>query len=33
LEDLAALIVEHYERLDADGRALVPLVKIYWPVS
>lgn len=31
LDDLAGLVVEHYERFDADGRALVPLVKIYWP--
>jgi restriction system protein len=33
LEDLAALIVEHYEAFDPDGRALVPLVKIYWPIA
>jgi len=31
LEDLAELVVEHYERFDSDGRALVPLIKIYWP--
>ena len=33
LEDLAELVVEHYERFDSDGRALVPLVRIYWPAS
>ena len=33
LDDLASLVVEHYERFDPDGRALVPLVKIYWPAT
>ncbi len=33
LDDLAELIVEHYERFDTDGRALIPLVRLYWPVS
>ena len=33
MEDLASLVVEHYEQFDADGRALVPLVKIYWPAT
>lgn len=33
LDDLANLIVEHYESFDAEGRTLVPLVKVYWPVS
>ncbi len=33
LDELASLVVEHYERFDADGRALVPLVKIYWPAT
>jgi restriction system protein len=33
LDDLADLVVEHYETLDAEGRTLVPLVKIYWPVA
>jgi restriction system protein len=32
-DDLADLIVSHYERLDLEGRALVPLVRIYWPVD
>jgi restriction system protein len=33
LDELASLIVEHYENFDADGRALIPLVKVYWPAS
>ena len=33
LDQLAELVIEHYERLDAEGRTLVPLVKLYWPVS
>ena len=33
LDDLAQLIVSHYENFDLDGRALIPLVRIYWPVD
>ena len=33
LDDLADLIVGHYEKFDLEGRALVPLVRIYWPVD
>jgi restriction system protein len=33
LDELASLIVEHYERFDADGRGLLPLVRVYWPAS
>lgn len=33
LDDLADLIVGHYENFDLEGRALVPLVRIYWPVD
>jgi restriction system protein len=33
LNDLASLIVTHYDRFDSDGRALVPLVKVYWPAE
>jgi len=33
LDELAELIVEHYDRFDTDGRALIPLVRLYWPVS
>ncbi len=31
LESLAELVVENYERFDAEGRALVPMVRLYWP--
>lgn len=33
LDDIAELIVRHYESFDLEGRALIPLVRIYWPVS
>ena len=33
LEDLANLITTHYENFDLDGRALMPLIKVYWPVK
>jgi len=33
LDDLADLIVSHYESFDLDGRVLIPLVRIYWPVD
>ena len=33
LPDLRALLVEHYEALDAETKRLVPLTKLYWPVS
>lgn len=33
LDELASLVVEHYERFDSDGRALIPLVKVYWPAA
>ncbi|WP_299942534.1 restriction endonuclease [uncultured Microbulbifer sp.] len=33
LDDLADLIVSHYDNFDLEGRALVPLVRIYWPVD
>jgi restriction system protein len=32
LDELARLVVEHYEQFDAHGRALVPLDRIYWPI-
>jgi restriction system protein len=32
MADLRKLLVDHYDRLDAETRALVPLRKIYWPV-
>lgn len=31
LPDLVDLLVEHYETLDYEGRAMVALVKVYWP--
>jgi restriction system protein len=31
LEDLAVLIVTHYDQFDVDGRTLLPLVRIYMP--
>ena len=31
LDDIAALIEQHYENFDAEGRGLLPLTKIYWP--
>ena len=33
LDDLADLIVTHYETFDLEGRALVPLVRLYWPID
>jgi restriction system protein len=32
-DDLIDLLLEHYERTDAETRALVPLRKIYWPAG
>jgi hypothetical protein len=31
--DLRKLLVENYEKLDAETRALVPLKRLYWPLS
>lgn len=33
LDTLATLIVEHYENFDSTGRALLPLIRVYWPAS
>ncbi|HEX8320573.1 MAG TPA: restriction endonuclease [Longimicrobium sp.] len=33
LDELASLVVEHYERFDSEGRSLVPLTRVYWPAS
>lgn len=30
-DDLANLVVAHYESLDLDGWALLPLIRVYWP--
>lgn len=31
-DDLGKAIVEHYDQMDAEARALLPLKKIYWPI-
>lgn len=31
LDGLAEAIIDQYERLDEDGRRLIPLRRIYWP--
>ncbi len=31
LDELAKAVIENYEAFDSDGRALVPLKKLYWP--
>lgn len=30
-DDLGTSIVEHYDQMDAESKALLPLKKIYWP--
>lgn len=30
LDELAKLVVSYYESFDLDGRALIPLVRVYW---
>ncbi len=32
IDDLVKALMRHYDELDMDGRNLVPLKKIYWPV-
>ncbi len=32
LEDLVELVVQYYDRLDVETRAMVPLKRIYWPI-
>lgn len=31
LDDLARTIVSYYESFDLEGRAILPLVRMYWP--
>lgn len=31
LDDLVSLYIQYYEKLDAETRALLPLISIYWP--
>jgi restriction system protein len=33
LNELAHLVVSLYEKFDTEGRILLPMVKIYWPVE
>lgn len=33
IEGLAEMVVAHYEKFDPDGRALIPLVRVYWPAK
>jgi restriction system protein len=33
LEELASLIVTHYENFDMNGKVLIPLTRLYWPVE
>ena len=32
LADLSGAICEHYDKMDAETRALLPMRKIYWPL-
>lgn len=31
MEALAKAVSEYYDRMDADAKALLPLIRIYWP--
>ena len=31
MDELAHAVSENYEKMDAESRALVPLIRIYWP--
>jgi restriction system protein len=31
LDDLARAVIEAYDKFDNEGRALLPLTRIYWP--
>ncbi len=31
LDELVTALIEHYDDMDMDTRALVPLVSVYWP--
>lgn len=33
IDDLANLTVENYQHFDTEGRALLPLMHIYWPAE
>ena len=32
LDELVKEILRHYENMDTEARALIPLTNIYWPV-
>lgn len=33
LNELVKLLVQHYEKADMETRALVPLIRVYWPTA
>ncbi len=33
VDELATLVVDNYEGFNAEGRTLLPLTRVYWPVS
>ena len=33
LDELATLVVAHYENFDLEGRALISLIRVYWPAE
>ena len=33
LDELADLVVSHYESFDIEGRVLIPLVKVFFPAE
>lgn len=33
IDELVSAIVTHYDSFDSDGRALLPLVRVYWPAA
>jgi restriction system protein len=33
LDQLAVLVVQNYDQMDNEGRAIVPLTRFYWPAS
>jgi restriction system protein len=33
LQDLRKLLIQNYENLDSETRALVPLKRLYWPLA
>ena len=32
IDDLALAVAEYYDRMDMETRALLPLIRVYWPV-